>query len=594
MADKPSPTDARTYYHRGNTLFETSEYEKAVENYNMAIILNPTFSEAFFNRGLSYYNLKNFDKSISDYTKAAELDPKNPVIYNNRGDAYYRKQDFQNSIVDYDKALGLNKKYLKAFYNRGLAYACLQDYEKAVEDFTQVVTLNPEFAEAYHIRGLAYDYQNSLDKAIADYEQALKLNPALTEAKNHLEIAKAKKDSGYTPPSPGAVGGPEAGGMGGAPGGGGPGQQGGPTVNPIKLMSKPTMNFKDVAGMGQFKEEIREAAIYPLINHELAKKYGKLGGGGVLLYGPPGCGKTFLVKATAGECASAFINAKTSDILDPYVGGTEKNLHAIFETGRKNAPCIVFFDEVEAMGGRREELSGNNQYMKMAVNQLLYELDGVEANNANVLVIGATNAPWDTDPALRRSGRFSKAIYVPEPDTLSRREIFKLQARKLPINKGIPWNRLSFATWGYSSADLKAVTDEAAAIPWREAFKSGKQRTITTADYFTAVRKKKSTLPPWYEQAKKQIGSVEEKSVVDGKEHVKITESKLGQAEKDAFKPLLAVIKRRNEWWYKLIVKVIRGWALFIPLPDFIWAVGVAVMGTGERMKKFLKDRGWL
>jgi SpoVK/Ycf46/Vps4 family AAA+-type ATPase len=240
-------------------------------------------------------------------------------------------------------------------------------------------------------------------------------------------------------------------------------------------------------------------------------------------------------------------------------------------------------------------MSGPNQYMKMAVNQLLYELDGVEAENVNVLVIGATNAPWDVDPALRRSGRFSKTIYVPEPDTVSRREILKLQARKLPIAKGIPWNRLAFATWGYSSADLKAVTDEAAAIPWREAFKTGKQRNITTSDYFTAIRKKRSTLPPWYEQAKKQIGQVEEKSIVDGKEHIKITESKLNVAEKEAFKPLLDVIKRRNEWWYKyIIVKPVQLLALFVPLPDFIWAVGVWIVGVGGSITKFLKDRGWL
>ncbi len=560
MPDKPSPTDARTYYHKGNMLFEKGEYDKSTENYNMAIILNPTFSEAYFNRGLCYYNLKNFEKSLADYSKAAELDPKNPVIYNNRGDAYYRKQDFHNAIVDYDKALALNKKYLKAFYNRGLAYACLQDYEKAVEDFTEVIGLNPTFAEAFHIRGLAYDYMNNLDKAIADYEEAIKLNPQFAEAKNHLDIAKAKKESGGAGGAPGAMGGPDAG-----AGTGQPGQPQG--INPVKLLSKPTMNFKDVAGMKKLKEEINEAAVYPLVKPELAKKYGKLGGGGVMLYGPPGCGKTFIVKATAGECASSFINAKISDVVDMYVGQTEKNLHNIFETGRKNAPCIIFFDEMEALGGRREDMTGTNQYMKMAVNQLLYEMDGMESSNVNVLVIGATNAPWDVDPALRRSGRFGKSIYLPEPDFTSRREIFKLQARKLPVQKGIPWNRLALATWGYSSADLKSITEEAAAIPWRAAFKGGKQRDINTGDYIQAIRKKKSSLPPWYEQAKKQIGSVEEKTVVDGKEHIKITESKMAAAEKDAFKPLLDVIKKRNEIWHKALTWCIRQSGMWLPIP---------------------------
>ncbi len=547
MVDKPSPTDARTYYHKGNMLFEKSEYDKATEAYNMAIILNPTFSEAYFNRGLCYYNVKNFDKSISDYTKAAELDPKNPVIYNNRGDAYYRKQDFQNSIVDYDKALALNAKYLKAFYNRGLAYACLQDYEKAVEDFTQVVGLNPDFAEAYHIRGLAYDYMNNLDKAIEDYEHAIKLNPSFSEAKNHLDIAKAKKESGG-----GGGGGPTVGGGMGGPDAGGQQGQG---INAAKLMSKPTMNFKDVAGMEKFKEEIREAVVYPLVKPELAKKYGKLGGGGIMLYGPPGCGKTFLVKATAGECAASFINAKISDIMSMYVGETEKNLHNIFETGRKNTPCILFFDEMEGMGGRREDMTGSMQYMKMAINQLLYEMDGVEATNTNLTIIGATNAPWDVDPALRRSGRFSKTIYVPEPDYTSRLEIFKLQARKLPVTKFIPWDMLALATAGYASADLKAITEEAAAIPWRQAFRSGKQRNITAADYVQSILKKKSSLPPWYGQANKQVYKVEEKYTLDGKEHVKLTDSKVGAAEREAFKPLLDVIKRRNELWYRVLTQ---------------------------------------
>jgi len=554
MADKPSPTDARTYYHRGNTLYEKGDYEKAIEAYNTAIILNPTFSEAYFNRGLCHYNLKNFDKGIADYAKSAELDPKNPVIYNNRGDAYYRKQQFNEAIEDYERALQLNPKYLKAFYNRGLAYACLQDYEKAVEDFTEVIKLNSSFSEAYHIRGLAYDYLNQLDKAIADYDKAIELNPQFTEAINHRDIAKGKL----------------AGGGGGsgtqATGAGDPNAQN-QGINAAKLLTKPTMKFDSVAGMKKMKEEINESIVYPLLKPDLAKKYGKLAGGGIMLYGPPGCGKTFIMKAAAGECQSNFINAKISDIVDMYVGNTEKNLHNIFETARKNAPCIVFFDEVEAMAGRREDMGQSNAHMKMAVNQLLFEMDGVESNNDNVLVVGATNAPWDVDPALRRSGRFGKAVIIPEPDLNSRADILRLHVKKVPAASRICFFRLALATVGYASADLKAVVEEAAAIPWRTAFKTGHQRSVTTEDFITAIKKKKSTLPPWYAQAKKQIGSQEEKTVVDGKEHIKVTESKLASAEKEAFKELLDIIKRRNEIWYKAYVWVVRLIGLYVPIP---------------------------
>src|SRR3989338_4257525 len=264
---KSSSVDAKTYYQLGNDFYEKADYEKAIENYNMAILLNPIFSEAYFNRALCYYQLKNFDKSIVDYSKAAELDPPNSIIYNNRGDAYYRKQDFKEAVKDYDKAIQLNPNYLKAFYNRGLSYASLEEYEKAIEDFSKVIQLKEDFAEAYHLRGLCFEYANNLSTAIEDYEKALKLNPDLTEAKQHLEGAKAKQAHEGTKEGEVKAG------------------------SDIKMLQKPNMSFEDVAGMIKMKEEIRDTIVYPMINPELAKHYGKLGGGGILMYGPPGCGK---------------------------------------------------------------------------------------------------------------------------------------------------------------------------------------------------------------------------------------------------------------------------------------------------------------
>jgi len=565
---KPNPTDAKTYYQLGNDYYEKSDYEKAIENYNMAILLNPVFSEAYFNRALSYYQLKNFDKSVADYTKSGELDPQNPIIYNNRGDAFYRKQDFQSAVKDYDKAISLNPNYLKAFYNRGLSYASIEEYEKAVEDFTKVISIKADFAEAYHLRGLAYEYAGTISSAITDYEKALELNPELTEAKTHLESAKAKKEQ---------------------EGKGGEGGTGTGGAGDIKMLTKPNMTFNDVAGMNKMKEEIRKSIVYPMLNPELARKYGKLGGGGILMYGPPGCGKTFIVKAAAGECQSGFINAKLSDLLDMYVGNTEKNIHKVFELARKNPPCMLFFDEIDAIGGRRDQQEGA-QYMKMAVNQMLYEMDGVEANNQNVLVIAATNAPWDVDPALRRSGRFSKTIYIPEPDFGSRVAILKLHSKKRPMAALIPFTMLGLATMGYASADLKAIVDEAATFPWMEAFfaiqkrtekymqegmakgeaeekakKDIYQRSVTVGDFTKAIMKKKSSLPPWYGQAKKQIGKQEELTVIDGKEHKKIMDSKMGPAEKEVFKDLLDVINTKSAGWHKFLFgAVMRGLSIGI------------------------------
>ena len=558
-AKKPSPTDAKTYYQLGNEYYEKGDYDRAIENYNMAILLNPVFSEAYFNRALGYYQLKNFDKSVSDYSKAAELDPHNPFIFNNKGDAYYRKQDYNNAIKDYDKAIQLNANYLKAFYNRGLSYASLEEYEKAVEDFTKVIELKPDFAEAYHLRGLAKEYSGDIDGAIEDYDKAIQLNPDLAEAKQHLEAAKTKKEQD----------------------GKGEGGEAGKAGADIKMLQKPDMSFKDVAGMKKTKEEIRKSIVYPMINPDLARKYGKLGGGGILMYGP-GCGKTYIVKSADGECKSGFINAKLSDLLDMYVGNTEKNIHKVFELARKNIPCILFFDEVDAIGGRRDQGEGQ-QYMRMAVNQMLYEMDGVEAHNENVLIIAATNAPWDVDPALRRSGRFSKAIYIPEPDDDSRPAIIKLHASKRPIGGYIPYELLSMATTSYASSDLKAIVDEAATFPWMEAFyaiqkktyvrsirmlstskKHVKQRAIGISDFTRAVIKKRSSLPPWYEQAKKQIGKQEEITIIDGKEHKKVTQSKLGAGEREAFRDLLKTINKRGQWHNKLTTGITKQFALFI------------------------------
>ena len=954
---KPNPTDAKTYYQAGNDYYEKGEYDKAIENYNMAVLLNPVFSEAYFNRALSYYQLKNFEKAIADYTKAAELDPHNPFIYNNRGDAYYRLQDYNSAIKDYDKAIQINSNYLKAYYNRGLSYASLEDYDKAIEDFSKVIELKPDFAEAYHLRGLAKEYNSDLDGAAADYEQALKLNPELTEAKQHLESVKEKKEQQ------------------------GKGEEGKAGAD-IKMLQKPNMTFADVAGMEKMKEEIRKSIVYPMINPDLARKYGKLGGGGILMYGPPGCGKcmtgetpvmlfnggikliaeiyeqfselgekkigehewviekpgielpsfnpktlkiekkkvefiyrqrysgkiyrittssgrmisvtpehpfisiqnginkvkaaelsvgtyiavprilptepkadsvtglseehadfheiggnfgyapsegssiygmvsfsafsdmqythikpntspgvqhlnylehleigsvgstkfpnnmlnadlntaskflsavfdceakikqdipqiefttaskefvniiaylllrfgivasikqkkiksgqrtywklcisshaqlkifeqrigfisqrkisslkkwtlratvgstksgipsikpkpqtkeieklrlladsdvfwdriesiteedfegyvydltvednhtfvagfgglivhnTYIVKAAAGECKAGFINAKLSDLLDMYVGNTEKNIHKVFELARKNAPCILFFDEVDAIGGRRDQGEGQ-QYMRMAVNQMLYEMDGVEAHNENVLTIAATNAPWDVDPALRRSGRFSKAIYIPEPDFASRVAIIKMHAKKRPLAFFIPYSLLALATWGYASSDLKAVVDEAATYPWLEAFfsiqkkteelikkgmdkakaeelakKQVVQRPINVADFTRALIKKKSSLPPWYEQAKKQIGKQEEITIVDGKEHKKVTESKMGPGEREVFKDLLNTINNRNQWYMKIAFGIVKeGSLLLLRILSLIFA-GQLVIGA--------------
>jgi transitional endoplasmic reticulum ATPase len=197
------------------------------------------------------------------------------------------------------------------------------------------------------------------------------------------------------------------------------------------IMEKPDTSFKDVGGMENLKEEIDLKIIKPLENAELYAAYGKKTGGGILLYGPPGCGKTFLAKATAGEINASFISVGINDILDMWIGRSEKNMGYIFEVARRNTPCVLFFDEVDALGASRSDMK--NSAGRHVINQFLSELDGVGTDNEGILILGATNAPWHLDSAFRRPGRFDRIIFVPPPDVPSKIKILELLLKDKPV-----------------------------------------------------------------------------------------------------------------------------------------------------------------
>ncbi len=263
-----------------------------------------------------------------------------------------------------------------------------------------------------------------------------------------------------------------------------------------------TINFSHVADLKEVKEKIREAIIYPLQHVEVSKKYEKKGGGRILFYGPPGCGKTYIARATVGECGLNFFNINTSDIIS---GGDEagaKNIHEVFSTASKSAPCILFFDEIDALAERRDSAGSSS---RVIVNQFLMEMDGVENYSENVLILGSTNVPWDLDPALRRPGRFADLIFIPPPNYLTRLEIFKLNTKKRPVSSKVDLEKLGELTEGYSSADIKAVCDDALEIPWAEALKGAPARKATMNDFLIVLGVRPSSLTAWYKQAEKQI-----------------------------------------------------------------------------------------
>lgn len=265
-------------------------------------------------------------------------------------------------------------------------------------------------------------------------------------------------------------------------------------------VERPKIAFDDVGGMKDLKEEIRVKIIYPLEHPEVYAAYGKTIGGGIMLYGPPGCGKTYLARATAGQINAGFLSIGISDVLDMYIGQSEKQLHQVFAQARANTPCVLFFDEVDALGAKRSDLRGGGQ--RQLINQFLAELDGVEHSNEGVLVLAATNAPWHVDPAFRRPGRFDRVMFVPPPDDEARADILRLHLAGKPT-RDIDYTHLAKNTKNYSGADLKALVDLAVEAKLTESIKRGSPpQPLTGADLRAAAKKHKPTTTEWFSSAR--------------------------------------------------------------------------------------------
>ncbi len=264
-------------------------------------------------------------------------------------------------------------------------------------------------------------------------------------------------------------------------------------------LERPKISFKDVGGMIKVKEEIKVKIIYPLTHAEMYAAYGKKIGGGILMYGPPGCGKTHLACATAGEVQAKFSSIGINDVLDMWMGNSERNLHTIFDQARRNRPCVLFFDEVDALGASRSDM--RQSAGRHLVNQFLAEMDGAEASNDGVLILGATNAPWHVDAAFRRPGRFDQVLFVPPPDAPARAETLKILLEGKPA-QDIDHQQIASKTAEFSGADLKAVVDRAVEGKLQEAIKTGRPTPLTTKDLLAAAKSVKPSTREWFATAR--------------------------------------------------------------------------------------------
>ena len=417
---------------------------------------------------------------IKSLQEALQVSPDNIPLRLHLAEVLLREKLYAESSEQYREVL--QRSYGNAKAKLGLAetYFYQQKYSAAIIIYEEVQHELPFEAMVLFVKCLIKEH--SLQQAVEVYQKVIALNPQFKDEEIDAQLRMAgggmQADEGFDDFDD---------------------EMGMEGNSRNFFLEKPTINFSHVGGMERIKEEISMKIIQPLKNPDLYKAFGKKVGGGILLYGPPGCGKTYIAKATAGEIHAKFISIGLHDILDMWIGNSEKNLHGIFELARKNAPCVLFFDEVDAMGASRADL--RQSAMRHVINQFLAEMDGVDSNNEGVLILAATNAPWSVDAAFRRPGRFDRVIFVEPPDEQAREEILRTMLKDKPV-QDIDTRKVAKETTDYSGADLKAMIDIAVEDKLRASMASGNLQPLGTKDLLKAAKQHRATTLEWFSSAR--------------------------------------------------------------------------------------------
>ena len=396
----------------------------------------------------SLVGLGRLDEAEQEYKQAIGAAPDKPRFRVGLADVYYRQGKNSAALVVVEDLLKKPDTPAPAYLLHAKLLFRAGEVERAVRQYKSAV---------------------DLDSAVADLEFAGRLGIGADPEENEVVDGRIR------------IGGD------------------GDTDTPDVEIERPDVSFKDVGGMEVVKDEIRMKIIHPLTHPELYKAYGKTIGGGILMYGPPGCGKTHLARATAGEVRAGFLSIGINDVLDMWLGNSEKNLHELFEQARRNRPCVLFFDEVDALAASRADMRQSSA--RALINQFLAELDGVKTTNEGVLILAATNAPWHLDSAFRRPGRFDRILFVPPPDLPARAGILRILCTGKPVSD-IDFEYLAKKTEHFSGADLKAVIDVAIEVKLREAMKAGIPKPLSTKDLAAAIGNVKPSTREWFSTAK--------------------------------------------------------------------------------------------
>jgi len=277
-----------------------------------------------------------------------------------------------------------------------------------------------------------------------------------------------------------------------------------PTAMREVAVEVPTVHWSDIGDLEEVKQELRECVEWPLKHPEVFKRMGIKPPKGVLLFGPPGCGKTLLARAVATESEANFISIKGPEVFSKWVGESERAIREVFRKARMSAPAIIFFDEIDALVPRRGAGYADSGVTERVISQLLTEIDGIETLQ-EVVILAATNRPDILDPAILRPGRIDRMIYVSEPDEEARYQIFRIHTKNMPLSEDVDLRKLASLTKGYSGADIESVCREAALIALRRDINS---KAVTFADFEEALEKIGPSITPdmdkWYRNFMKQ------------------------------------------------------------------------------------------
>jgi transitional endoplasmic reticulum ATPase len=270
-----------------------------------------------------------------------------------------------------------------------------------------------------------------------------------------------------------------------------------------------TVHWDDIGGLDSVKQHLQEAVEWPLKKPEIFSRLGIKPPKGILLYGPPGCGKTMLARAVATESEANFISIKGPEVFSKWVGESEKAIREVFRKARMAAPAVIFLDEMDSLAPRRGAGFSDSGVSERVISQLLTEMDGI-VTLQDIVVVAATNRPDMVDPAVLRPGRFDRLIYVPEPDEQSRLQIFKLYTKGMPLTKDVDLNQLTLATKYYSGADIESLCREAAMHTLRRDVAA---QEVTMKDFQDANKEVGPSVTPdmekWYKSFMRQIRQVQ-------------------------------------------------------------------------------------